>query len=104
MHGIHHADVQELTNSNWSSLFTCWDVLHRTFIYGVVCLPSSDQLPEFVPLLDRSQVVHADALSSRAERQRRALDIVGDATKTQRPAPKTSAPSSASLRDIPVQK
>ena len=35
MHGIHHADVQELTNSNWSSLFTCWDVLHRTFIYGV---------------------------------------------------------------------
>ena len=35
MHGIHHADVFELTNSNWSSLFTWWDMLHRTFIYRV---------------------------------------------------------------------
>ena len=77
----------------------------HAFLYGVVCLPSSDQLPDFVPLLDRSQIVHADALSSRAERQRRALDIVGDAARAQRPAtPKVSAPSSASLRDIPVQK
>src|SRR5258706_904584 len=71
----------------------------QAFLYGVVCLPSSDQLPDFVPLLDRSQIVHADALSSRAERQRRALDIVGDAARAQRPAtPKVSAPSSASLR------
>src|SRR5258706_2704970 len=58
----------------------------QAFLYGVVCLPSSDQLPDFVPLLDRSQIVHADALSSRAERQRRALDIVGDAARAQRPA------------------
>jgi hypothetical protein len=77
----------------------------QAFLYGVVCLPSTDQLPEFVPLLDRSQIVHADALSSRADRQRRALDIVGDATRAPKPAaPKVSAPSSASLRDIPVQK
>jgi hypothetical protein len=52
----------------------------QAFLYGVVVLPSSDQLPEFVPLLDRSQIVHADALTSRADRQRRALDIVGDAS------------------------
>jgi hypothetical protein len=51
----------------------------QAFLYGVVVLPSSDALPEFVPLLDRSQIVGADALGSRAERQRRALDIVGDA-------------------------
>jgi hypothetical protein len=76
----------------------------QAFLYGVVVLPSSEQLPEFVPLLDRSQIVHADALVSRAERQRRALDIVGDATRAQKPAPKTSAPSSASLRDLPVMK
>lgn len=76
----------------------------QAFLYGIVCLPSSDQLPEFVPLLDRSQIVHADALTSRAERQRRALDIVGDAARAQKPAPKTSAPSSASLRDIPAMK
>jgi len=35
MHGIHHGDVEEQTQSNWSSLFTCWDMLHRTFVYGV---------------------------------------------------------------------
>jgi hypothetical protein len=84
----------------------------QAFLYGVVVMPSSEHLPEFVPLLDRSQIVHADALTSRAERQRRALDIVGDATRAQKPAPKTSAPSSAetpkppsaSLRNIPAQK
>lgn len=52
------------------------------FLYGVICLPSSDHLPEFVPLLDRCQIVRADALASRSERQRRALDIVGDATRS----------------------
>jgi hypothetical protein len=77
----------------------------QAFLYGIVCLPSSDQLPEFVPLLDRSQIVHADALISRAERQRRALDIVGDAARAvKKPEPKTRAPSSASLRDIPITK
>jgi hypothetical protein len=77
----------------------------QAFLYGIVCLPSSDQLPEFVPMLDRSQIVHADALISRAERQRRALDIVGDAARAvKKPEPKTSAPSSASLRDIPAMK
>ena len=35
MHGIHHSEIESETNSNWASLFTCWDVLHRTFIYDV---------------------------------------------------------------------
>jgi len=30
MHGIHHSDHREETDSNWASLFTCWDVLHGT--------------------------------------------------------------------------
>ena len=30
MHGIHHSDYLDETNSNWSSMFTIWDVLHRT--------------------------------------------------------------------------
>jgi hypothetical protein len=68
----------------------------QAFLYGIVTLPSSEQLPEFVPLLDRSQIVHADALTSRAERQRRALDIVGDATRAPKgAAPTTTAPSSS---------
>ena len=30
MHGIHHSDFQNETNSNWSSLLSAWDYLHRT--------------------------------------------------------------------------
>jgi sterol desaturase/sphingolipid hydroxylase (fatty acid hydroxylase superfamily) len=30
MHGIHHSDSEEETNSNWSSLLSAWDFLHRT--------------------------------------------------------------------------
>jgi sterol desaturase/sphingolipid hydroxylase (fatty acid hydroxylase superfamily) len=30
MHGIHHSDRHDETNSNWSSLLSVWDVLHRT--------------------------------------------------------------------------
>ncbi|MDQ6799383.1 MAG: sterol desaturase family protein [Acidobacteriota bacterium] len=35
MHGIHHSQIEAETNSNWSSLFSWWDRLHRTFIYDV---------------------------------------------------------------------
>ena len=76
----------------------------QAFLYGIICLPSSDQLPEFVPLLDRSQIVSSDALTSRAERQRRALDIVGDATRAPKgEKPTTTAPSS-SIRNMPAMK
>jgi sterol desaturase/sphingolipid hydroxylase (fatty acid hydroxylase superfamily) len=30
MHGIHHSDRRGETNSNWSSLLSAWDFLHRT--------------------------------------------------------------------------
>jgi len=30
MHGIHHSNRREETNSNWSSLLSIWDLLHRT--------------------------------------------------------------------------
>ena len=32
MHGIHHAQREEWTHSNWSSILTCWDFLHRTMV------------------------------------------------------------------------
>src|SRR5688572_1141218 len=31
MHGIHHSNRQDETNSNWSSLLSVWDFVHRTF-------------------------------------------------------------------------
>ena len=30
MHAIHHSDVQEESDSNWSSSFSCWDRIHGT--------------------------------------------------------------------------
>lgn len=30
MHGIHHSIVQRETNSNWGTIFSWWDSLHRT--------------------------------------------------------------------------
>jgi hypothetical protein len=64
------------------------------FLYGVVVLPSSDQLPEFVGQLDRAQIVTGEALINRAERQRRALDIVGDATGVKKVAQPPTVPPS----------
>ncbi|MBE7453156.1 MAG: hypothetical protein HS111_31105 [Kofleriaceae bacterium] len=58
----------------------------HAFLYGIIISPSSEVLPEFVPLLHRSQVVLPDAFGSRAGRQRRALDIVSDASHRRRGA------------------
>ena len=35
MHGIHHSDYLNETNSNWSSVLSCWDYLHRTILLDV---------------------------------------------------------------------
>ena len=35
MHGIHHSVREDETNSNWSSLLSVWDFIHRTFRFDV---------------------------------------------------------------------
>jgi len=35
MHGIHHSIVPGEVNSNFGTLLTAWDRLHRTFVHGV---------------------------------------------------------------------
>jgi sterol desaturase/sphingolipid hydroxylase (fatty acid hydroxylase superfamily) len=35
MHGIHHSDRRNETNSNWSSLLSVWDYLHGTMVLAV---------------------------------------------------------------------
>lgn len=57
----------------------------HAYLYGIIILPSSEVSLEFLPLLDRYQVVDREALSSRAERRDRALHIVGDAAHQHRP-------------------
>lgn len=55
MHGIHHSMKEEETNSNWSSMLTLWDLLHRTFRFDVpderivIGVPAHDD-PEDVTL------------------------------------------------------
>ena len=50
----------------------------QAYLYGIIILPSSEVSLDFLPLLHRHQIVEANALSSRAGRRERALDIVGD--------------------------
>jgi sterol desaturase/sphingolipid hydroxylase (fatty acid hydroxylase superfamily) len=35
MHGIHHSDYENETNSNWSSLLSAWDYAHGTLLLSV---------------------------------------------------------------------
>lgn len=35
MHGIHHSIVKEETDSNFGTIFTLWDRLHRTFKFDI---------------------------------------------------------------------
>ena len=51
----------------------------HAFLYGIIISPSTDELPDFVATLQRSQVVSPEIFASRQGRQRRALDIVSDA-------------------------
>lgn len=62
----------------------------QAFVYGIIVLPSEEVLPEFAAVLHRQQIVGAEVLASRADRQRRALDIVGDAG---RPKPGARRPA-----------
>ena len=50
----------------------------QAYLYGIIILPSSEVSLDFLPLLHRHQIVESTALSSRAGRRERALDIVGD--------------------------
>jgi len=55
MHKVHHSDVQEETNSNYTSLFSLWDRIFRTYrisrdpkhiTYGVKGLENDQTVPQ----------------------------------------------------------
>jgi len=48
------------------------------YLYGVFILPSHEVTLEYLPLLDQHHVIDEATLSSRTQRQRRALEIVDD--------------------------
>lgn len=47
MHGVHHSNVQEETDSNWSSGLTLWDWLHGTLKLNVPQADISIGVPPF---------------------------------------------------------
>ena len=53
MHGIHHSNYRNETDSNWSSLLSAWDYLHRTARLNV----PQDAVTIGVPAYDRPQAV-----------------------------------------------
>lgn len=52
----------------------------QAYLYGIIILPSSEVSLDFLPLLQRSQIVDDATFQSRAGRRDRALDIVDDAS------------------------
>ncbi|MBL4634685.1 MAG: hypothetical protein JKY56_12500 [Kofleriaceae bacterium] len=65
-------------------------------LYGIVILPSSELSLDFLPLLDRQQIVENDTFQSRAERRNRALDIVDNASSQFGRSPVDGSDSSSS--------
>ena len=61
----------------------------QAYLYGIIILPSSEVSLDFLPLLHRHQIVESTALSSRAGRRERALDIVTDTSMHNMPAMRT---------------
>ena len=52
MHGIHHSDRMNETNSNWSSLLSAWDYLHRTLLLNVPQRDITIGVPAYQDLRD----------------------------------------------------
>ncbi|MCA9669924.1 MAG: hypothetical protein KC503_30220 [Myxococcales bacterium] len=67
-------------------------------IYGVFILPSSTLHLDYLPLLNRYQIVEAESLSSRELAADRALEIVGDATEEEGPHTTASGASQVRMR------
>jgi sterol desaturase/sphingolipid hydroxylase (fatty acid hydroxylase superfamily) len=72
MHGIHHSDWRNETDSNWSSLLSVWDVLHRTLRLNV---PQSEVVVGVPAYRDPSDVTLPRILSMPFRRQKK--DWVG---------------------------
>jgi sterol desaturase/sphingolipid hydroxylase (fatty acid hydroxylase superfamily) len=67
MHGIHHSTRLNETNSNWSSLVSWWDFLHRTLLLNV---PQQEIIIGVPAYQDRRDVTIDKVLSLPFRRQR----------------------------------
>lgn len=78
LHGIHHSNVQDETNSNWSSGLTIWDKLHGTFRDDVL----QDEVTIGVPSYPKpADVTFAAYVKLPFEKQRLTWQLPAGATK-----------------------
>jgi sterol desaturase/sphingolipid hydroxylase (fatty acid hydroxylase superfamily) len=68
MHGIHHSDYQNETDSNWSSLLSAWDYLHGTVRLDVPQASITIGVPAFD---DAQKVTFGQLLGMPFRKQRR---------------------------------
>jgi len=88
MHGIHHSERFHETDSNWSSLLSWWDYLHRTLVLNVPHRTITIGIPAF---LDPRDVTLGRVLAMPFVRQRRAWDVREPARTEATPAAMLSA-------------
>jgi sterol desaturase/sphingolipid hydroxylase (fatty acid hydroxylase superfamily) len=79
MHGIHHSDVKEETDSNWSSGLTVWDRLHGTLRLDV---PQSEIVIGVPAYRDPREVGLAEILKMPFTEERPAWQPRGENTLT----------------------
>jgi len=81
MHGIHHSDYQNETDSNWSSLFSVWDYLHGTVRLNV----PQDSITVGVPAFDDAEKVTLGRLLDMPFRKHRRDWVRADGRSPVRP-------------------
>ena len=67
MHTIHHSQVRDETNSNYSVIFSLWDRINRTFRWGIPVSTVSIGVPGYAAASDNSivELLKAPFLSQR---------------------------------------
>jgi sterol desaturase/sphingolipid hydroxylase (fatty acid hydroxylase superfamily) len=90
MHGIHHSVVKEETNSNWGTIFSVPDYLHRTIRLDV----PQERIEIGVPAFrDPKELRFADLIRMPFEEQRPTWLVEGHGAMPRRNEPKSEEPA-----------
>jgi len=90
MHGIHHSDRLNETNSNWASLLVLWDYIHGTILLHV---PQSEITIGVPAYRDTFGVTIGKVLLLPFKRQRRDWQVADGSISVRRHAPGEALPA-----------
>jgi sterol desaturase/sphingolipid hydroxylase (fatty acid hydroxylase superfamily) len=85
MHGIHHSIVRRETDSNWGTIFSCWDRIHRSLRVDV---PQDEIEIGVAPYRDEGELTLGQ-LWSMPFRKQRAWRLPDGTTPERKPGPQT---------------